>query len=779
MATGGVAQFEAEIRWTTHGVAHVRAADWGGLGFGQGFACARDNLPTLADQIVKVRGERARWFGAGHLDSNTSSDFGYLALDLTSRAETLRTAQPEYIARMVSGYVAGYNAALGEAQSAGSLPAWCAEAEWVRPIEELDLYRYLVDVALMASGRNLAEIIGRAEAPGPDGPAAPSPMEALGGNSLASNGWALGRDMTASGHGIVMANPHFPWFGEARLWECHLTIPGEIDVYGVSLLGTPGVQMGFTDGVAWSHTFSVGHRFTLYRLDLVAGDATSYRYGDDQRAMTSREQAIDVRSDDGSTSRVERTMWSSHYGPMVNMPLLGWDLETSFTYRDANIDNTAVLQQFLGMGRAHDLDEFRNVYREVKGLPWVNTQAADRSGRVWYTDASATPKLSDEAKSRFVDRLAMDPIAALLHENRVALLDGSDPRDEWVDVAGARSSGLEPPEALPQLERTDYVLNANDSHWIANPAAPLEGYSPLGGLERTALHLRTRQNLATVAALAARGDVTTSDVIDAVLSNECLSAELLLEAVVARCRAAGSITYAGVEVDLGPATKVLDSWDGRADLDSVGTVLWRETIRTFTANDLLSSGPLFAIPFDAHDPVGTPRDLTPSPERGIDPAVAAVAAALKVMRAAGVAIDAPLGDAQWAARGDVRVAVHGGIEVDGILNVLAPAAALGAGLPVDSLEPRPPPPPGVPGRPGLSEGGYQVDYGTSFLMAVELTDDGPVGIGLLSYGQSGDPASPHHRDGTDAFAAKQVRPLLFTDAAIAADPNLVSRTVTG
>jgi acyl-homoserine-lactone acylase len=175
--------------------------------------------------------------------------------------------------------------------------------------------------------------------------------------------------------------------------------------------------------------------------------------------------------------------------------------------------------------------------------------------------------------------------------------------------------------------------------------------------------------------------------------------------------------------------------------------------------------------------VATPRQLAEGPSGGQAPIVVAVATAMGHLAAAGVALDAPLGAVQWAARGDSRVPVHGGVEADGVMNILSPTAALGSGLPVDSLEPLPSTPAPVPGRPGLVEGGYQVDYGTSFLMAVELTDDGPVGLGLLAYGQSGDPASPHHRDGTDAFAAKALRPLLFRDADIDADPQLVRRTV--
>ena len=39
----------------------------------------------------------------------------------------------------------------------------------------------------------------------------------------------------------------------------------------IALLGAPGVQMGFNEGVAWTHTFSRGHRFTLARLPGQAG----------------------------------------------------------------------------------------------------------------------------------------------------------------------------------------------------------------------------------------------------------------------------------------------------------------------------------------------------------------------------------------------------------------------------------------------------------------------------------------------------------------------------
>jgi acyl-homoserine-lactone acylase len=462
---------------------------------------------------------------------------------------------------------------------------------------------------------------------------------------------------------------------------------------------------------------------------------------------------------------------------MLNLPLLGWSREVGFTYRDANLDNTSVIEQFLRMGMADGIDTFREVFHTVKGLPWVNTLAADSSGRAFYTDASATPRLTDGARARFRERIRDDFVAALLFENRIALLDGSDPDDEWQDHPEARSPGLEPPGELPELERRDVLVNANDSPWLIHPAEPLTGYPVLCGLEATPRTLRTRQNLRVASALAARGSVTVEDLLDAVYDGRSLSAELLRDELVARLRTADPYVVEGHPVDPQRVAEVLASWDGAVTLGSRGAALWREFMAGFAPAAWKDAGPLFAVGFDPADPLGTPRGLA-GPTGGdpsADPVLAAVGHAVRVLDAAGIPLDAALGDIQWADRGGRRVPVPGGGEGEGVLNVLAPSGA----LPPASLEPMPTPPVAVPGREvtGLGRGGYQVTYGASFLMAVEVTPEGPRGVGLLAYGQSGDPRSPHHADGTEAFAARAVRPLRFTDDDIAADPHLEVLTI--
>jgi acyl-homoserine-lactone acylase len=762
-------RYRADLRWTTHGVAHITAGDWGSLGFGQGWACARDHLGILVDQVVKVRGERAKHHGRGAGDQHLASDVGYRALDLPTHALDLRNGLDHRIHQLVDAYVAGHNAYLAEATAEGTVPAWCRGAGWLRPITTDEYYAVLVDVMILASGRNLIGVIGRAEAPGPDGPAPASPMHALGGpvEDGGSNAWAFGAAGTASGGGLLLANPHFPWNGEARFWESHLVLEADgersLDMYGTSLVGIPGIQIGFNRDVAWTHTVSKGHRFTMARLDLVPGSPTAYRFGDEERLMTPSAHRIEVRDE----ADVERTVWRSHHGPMLNLPLIGWGETLGFSYRDANLDNHKAFPTWLAMMQARSIDDLRDIFAEHQGIPWVNTLAVDRTGRAWYIDGSATPNLSDAAQERFRERLVTDPIAGLLFENRVALLDGSDPDDEWLDVDGARSPGLVPYERQPQLERADVVVNANDSAWSTNIDEPLTGHQVLHGLERVPFSQRTRRNHVAARALATQG-ATIESALESMFDNVCGTASLV-PSVVARLRDGG----------LDDAATVLEGWDGRYELGSTGAVLWRELMASFTVAQLVDGAPLWAEPFDPDDPLHTPAGLAAAPEHGPDPVVAAAEQALALLDRAGVAPDAPLGEVQWVTRGTTRIPMHGGGEPDAVANIMTAAASLRATTsqpPVEQVSPFAE----RAVRTGLAAGGYSCTYGASIVLAVELTaEGGPKAKALLAYGQSSDPDRGDTAEQAAAFAAKAWRDVCFEEADVERDPALVRRTITG
>lgn len=58
-----VTQASVDIRRTSYGVPHIRASDERGLGVGMGYAYAQDNLCLLANEVVTVNGERAKFSG--------------------------------------------------------------------------------------------------------------------------------------------------------------------------------------------------------------------------------------------------------------------------------------------------------------------------------------------------------------------------------------------------------------------------------------------------------------------------------------------------------------------------------------------------------------------------------------------------------------------------------------------------------------------------------------------------------------------------------------------
>ncbi len=763
-------RYSAEIRRTSHGIPHITAKDMGSLGFGEGYAFAQDHLCSLADQVVKARGERARYFGPGENNRHLNSDLAFRALGIYEQARSMLQSMPKEQREMVEGYVAGYNQYLSEV-GANGVTGWCRGKEWVFPITAEDLIAY--NQSIVVTSVNFADMI--ATATPPKNETARAEQAGIPDFEQASNGWAIGAERSASGRGMLLANPHYPWAGSNRFWEKHLVIPGQLDVYGVGLLGMPGVAIGFNRAVAWTHTVSAGKRFTLYTLELAPGNPTRYLYDGKEREMTSKVISVAVRQTDGTVKQVERRVFFSHYGPVLNFPGFGWTAKRAVTIRDANANNVSSRAQWMAMNRARSLEEFKEAHAKYNAMPWVNTIAASADGRAWYADTSATPNLKPAALAAWIKRRESDPLTRTAWDRGLVLLDGSDSLYEWADDATTRP-GVIPYSRMPQLERKDFVFNANDSFWLANPRQLLTGFSPLQGAEGTARSLRTRMNVLLLDDLRPDGPAgkdgkfTLDELSATVLSNRSLSAELARGELVKRCQATPSVTLDGQAVDLRQACGILAAWDGRYETSSVGAVLWREFITQYEPAELQKDGALWQRAFNPTDPVGTPHTLTPDKN---GESLLKLARATQLLAQAGIAIDTPLGKLQFSDRNGGRIPIHGGEGgYDGIANFVN-YAANGTTLEPEARPER------IRGSRFLTKDGYPVNRGSSFVMALEYTAQGPRAQAFLTYSQSGDPASPLYYDQTELFSAKKWRRILFTEAEIKADPNLKTLKVSG
>lgn len=781
-----VGPYDATIRWTSYGIPHIEAADHGSLAYGMGYAFARDHACVLADQVLMVRSERARFFGPGPGDIHIATDFGWKGLRVFAQAEEGFFSLSADVQDALVGYAAGYNRYITE--SAAALPDDCRGAPWVRPVTHIDLLAYYLAFGLNASGAIFVDAVGTAAPPtaarATGGFAPPPSLDRFGAAhkpTFGSNGWAIGRDRSASGGGALLSNTHFPAEGERKWHESHLTIPGELDVYGVSLMGVPVINIGFNDAVAWTHTVSYTPRFTAALLSLDPADPTRYAWDGGMREMVPTTHRIEVLQSDGSLETLERTLWDSHWGPVLNAPVLGWNERYALALADANRNNLRMADTWLALNRARSIDAVEAALETHAGIPWVHILAADASGDVLYADPGSAPDWSAEAEARYPAWLDAEPLAALFDDAGAITVDGSDPVFSWVEAADQAVPGLVPYARSPRARRTDLAFNANDNHWFTHPTERLGGYAWIFGPEGAPPSARTRQNARFLAADAAAagedGRFTVDELEAAALSGVGLLAAELREGVAARCRSAGTATAdigdGAQTVDLGPACAALEGWGGTVRLDDRGAPLWREflTAGTFSYADTVDAGALFAVPFDPADPLGTPAGLAPAPASGEDPVAAALATAVLHLAAAGFGPDASLRETQFLRKGGDDLPVPGGTFWEGVIQI----ADYDAGN--ATLLPREPVAPWVNPTSGLSADGHQMNNGNSWVMAMAFTPEGPSARALMTYSQSGVPGSPHFTDQTARYGEEQLRPILFTAAEIAADPNLETLTL--
>jgi acyl-homoserine-lactone acylase len=758
LTTADDERYNAEIRRTEYGIPHILASDYGSLGYGYGYAFAQDNLCVMADRVVTLRGERSRHFGPTadpddpftdeeDAATNLTSDIYYRGLRQTGVVRRL-LARPAplgptaQLRQLVEGYVAGYNRYLGDTGAAHLPDPTCRGKTWVGPITALDVWSGVYDLLALGGTAQYRGAIVSARPPTAGAPApAPGPTvqgEESGGTG--TNVWALGRDATRDHDGMLLANPHWPWTGHARYYQVQLTIPGEMDVTGASVSGTPVVEIGHTQGVAWAHPVSTAQRYTLFQLDLVPGKPTGYLVDGRAEPMSRQTVTVTVRGADGELSTVERTLYGSRYGPVL---ATGWSATTAFAIRDVNADNLRAMNEWLAMGTSQNIAQLRAAQDTYQGNPFTNTIAVDASGTAYFADASLVPHVTDAHAARCINTAQGKDLYP-----EIFVLDGSTAACNWGSDPGAIQGGIFAPSRVPRLTRTDYVANSNQSPWLTNPAAPITDYPAIFGDTGTERELRTRLGLDMIAERLAGTDglgpprFTLPTLQATMLGNRNYSAELGRTDVVAMCRAHPVLTASdGTRVDVRDACNTLASWDGRANVDSRGEALW----------EMLFDDSLLLVPFDPAHPLTTPRGID-----GNDPDVqrAFADAAQFLQRSAG--------SARWAG-----IRLHGCLAEKGCFNV------------IEASGPETVPPPGSRRQRPAGNPPATSIFGSSFIMAVELTPHGPRARTILTHSESANPTSPHYSDQTVLFSRKRWVTERFTEAEINADPHLQTTTLHG
>lgn len=725
--------YEAVVRRTAGGVPNISANDYASMGYGTGYAMAEDNVCAISDLVITFSGERSMRRGASA--QNVASDSFYQwFIDQQAAQEPLEERQ----AAVFRGAAAGFNRYLRDTGADGITDPACHGAAWLRPVTELDFRRISrMPFFLSAlSGQFLAAAPPTTPGPGGRASGAPSTEQAVADlfdEWRGSNGVALGRESTAGGTGMLLANPHLSWNTPAqRMYALHQTIPGEMNMTGATTLGRVQVSFGATEQVAWTATVSNAKDFTFYRLSLVPGKPTHYMFDGVEHAMDAHEVTVDVPDGAGGTTQRNHTFWTTHFGArLVGGPGFPWNSEVAWAVRSIDPAWRGV-ESLNETWRAQDVGEYAKILEKYQSQT-TNIMVADAQGGTYYTDANPIPLLTDAQRTACA-------VPGGLDGSRSSCMWGNDPT--------AGQPGTFGPEAVPHLMRTDHVSNMNDSYWLANPKAPLTGYDGSFGATGTERTLRTRAGLAAIEGRLEGTDghqgknFTLSGLQRLMFDNTSQAGVALRDDMVTLCRSQPQVTRPDNSVvDVSEACDVLGTWDLRDDVDSRGAHLFREVMVAGNGGSRLPAAWNYAVPFDVADPVHTPRGLNTTDNPAV---LQALATAVAKLRAAGVRLDARLGDVQYVTRNGKRIPMHGGTNSDGLFNIVnAPFNA--------------------------AQGGYaEVSAGASWIQATEFRADGPVSKGVLSFSQSMDPTSPHFSDMTEMFSRKQWVDLPMSESDVAA-----------
>ena len=764
------------------GIPHITANNFQALGYGEAEAFSQDNFCTLAQDFVTVDGERSQYFGpsgmslnysAGTNDTNLNSDFFWQSVKASNTiASQIHQPPPlgplPQVLSVYNGFVSGYNAYL---KSGNLKDPTCAGKAWVRPITLTDMFLRGYQIVTEASSAQFisyeanaipptasptsgttssttsaASTTSSVQSSAPDPAVLAAEFGSNGNDTLGSNGLGIGSQDTVAGDGMVLANPHFPWRGTERFWMAQLTVPGQYNVEGGTLEGFPLIGIGFNQHLAWTHTVSTSFRFTFYQLKLVPGNPTSY-YVDGQPQKMGQ-VTVKVKTGNGTTSH---TFYTTRWGALVDVPKAGyhWTTSTAYAMDDSTVnDSFRAADQYLRMGQSASVQDLLSVESQFLAIPTFNTVASDDTGHAYYGDVGNTPNVPQS----LIDTCMPAGAAQLVFKvGGVVTLDGSRSSCAWGNDPGTPVPGIFSAANLPHTIRTDYVENSNDSYWLANPSAPFPSFSPVIGTINTVQGLRTRLGNQMIAQRVAGTDgfgppkFTISSLQQMWQSDQSLQAQLVLSSLVQACKATPAAKASnGTTVSLSEACDALAGYNKTGNLDASGGWLFSEWAAYAPSSNFWSDS------FDPAQPLTTPSQL----DTGNPAILQALADAVVNLQTNHIPLNATYGQVQHATRNGTKVPIPGCDT--GCFNAIY--ADDGQGGPLRAAP-------------------YGEVYdGSSLVMTTELTPNGPVSQGILTYSQASDPTSPWFANMTKLYSQKKWVGIPYTPAQLAQDHG--AHTVT-
>lgn len=647
---------KARILRDAYGVPHIYGRTDVDVAFGFGYAQAEDHLLQMLKNFRQARGRLAEVEGASALKLDEMALRWRIHSVAGERYGDISEETRQYIAAFVGGinhYIEIHRQVL---------PQWVQD---VRAVDVVALARWILFLFAEQTGEPELAHVGLTTA-----------VPKLPGSNL----WVVGPSRSDSGAPVLAMDVQLPYTMPFQLCEAHLVSNAGLNVMGATFFGLPVIFAGHNDHIAWSMTRNDIDVFDLYEERLDPVNPRRYFYGNGKRRVVSRRVKIGVYSEQG-IREVERELRYTDHGP-VYKTTGNW----AYAARTSMADRVDTISQLLAMNRAAELSTFQQALSHLE-LPVFNVIYGDVTGEIFYVFNGRCPVRSEGFDWR-------------------APVPGWTSETEW--------RGMIAFSQLPQVHNpaSGFLQNCNASPDVVaiNSGLKRDGFPPFLGwgtpnyrAQRIVNWLLTHQNIAV-------GDMQI------LLRDDYLvDAEEYKGLIFRAYNRAWPVLY-DPNWEVGKAVQILRTWDNRASLESVGTLLF--SIWKARFDPLLAQIP-------------QKRDIFVREKVALE----ALQQAVAYMIATYGRLDVPWGQVHYLKRGDRTFPMSG-----------APLGTEALHQTLTRIE---------------ADGRMVIEGGSAFGMVVSLVR--PVqSWSALAYGNSEDPESPHYDDQADLKHRNTFKKTVFT-----------------
>lgn len=611
-AASGSAAGGGEILWDTFGVPHVYARTEAGMFYGFGYAQAQAHGNLLLHIYGESRARGAEYWGPKY----EASDRWLIANGQPERSLAWYKAQTPQFRADLDAFAAGINAYV-----AAHRDKIDPEVLKVGRITGLDVMAHAHRVMTYLYIASEQKVLGSA---GGGGEGEYQPPEGANEND-GSNAWAVGPARSASGHAMLLANPHLQWAPSWQTYfEANISMPG-FSEYGATQVGLPVLRFGFTKNVAFTNTVNTILGFTSYKLT-PSGDG--YLFDGKALPFRTERKSYKVLQPDGSLKTVEFAQRYAMQGPVFDVPNGGGII----ALRVAGLDRSGGLAQYWEMGHAHGWPEMQTALRKLQ-VPMFNIVYADKDGHILYLDNGILPKHPQGGDFAHWSKPVPGDTSATL----------------WTDI--------HPYDDLPKVfdPPSGFVQNTNDPPWVASWPQPLNPkdwppYVAVVGPE-------SQRSQMSVKLMAEGPKPSFEDFVARKLTTRSLMADRLLPELV-------PLAEKSDDPELRQAAALLKAWDHRYEPNARGALLFETWAAIFSPKNftVLTN---YRETWSPAAPISTPTGLK-------DPAaaLAMLKQAVAKTRELYGAVDRPYGDVSRFDLGGTNLPANGGFGNTGVFRTI-------------------------------------------------------------------------------------------------------------